>query len=301
MNAKPHWPPPYKLAIAAAALLVVALAVWRGWEWRHNRQFFEPASLLSRFPVEDSAVLSVDFNLVRKAGFLAESKMAAEPEYRQFLEATGFDYRRDLQQLTAAFSKSGSFFIARGHFDWAKLRAYAVKQGGSCYQALCRMQGSAPERHISFLPLRDDALALAVSTDDLAAARMANEGPRVTASLPSAPVWLSFPGAVLKQPGIVPAGLRVALSALTTSDRVVITVEPSGTQMAAKLEATCRSVEDARVLASQLRVTTADLKKLTGDDLARGLGAGSFEQSERRVTGRWPLSRSALDLLASAI
>ena len=89
-------------------------------------------------------------------------KSAPEPEYKQFVNSTGLDYRRDLDLVVASFSPSGNYFIARSSLDWNKLRDYATRQGGSCYQDLCRMQGSTPERHISFLPLRHDAIAVAV-------------------------------------------------------------------------------------------------------------------------------------------
>ena len=49
------------------------------------------------------------------------------------------------------------------------------------------MQGSTPERRISFLPLRDDIMALAVSTDDLAATRLTKTGAPVNTPLPQRP------------------------------------------------------------------------------------------------------------------
>ena len=161
--------------------LVGAIA-W--YEIHATRVFFEPARLLSRFPVENAAVFSADFTLLREAGLLSESKAAVEPDYRKFVDATGFDYKRDLDFVVASFSTSGNYYIARGRFNWPKLRAYAAQQGGGCYQDLCRMPGSTPERRISFLPLRSDAIAVAVSTYDLAASRLVNAGAPVAANLP---------------------------------------------------------------------------------------------------------------------
>ena len=166
----------------------------------------------------------------------------------------------------ASFSRSGTFFIARGRFDWKKLRDYAAHQGGSCYQDLCRMQGSTPERHISFLPLRDDALALAVSTNDLAATRLTKTAAPVTTPLPSAPVWLSVPGAELRRQDALPPSMHLMLSALTSADRVVITLGPGAQGIEAELQATCRTQDDARILASQLRSTTGLLKEAFARD-----------------------------------
>jgi len=133
-----------RLGIVGAAVFAAMAFGW--WKWDQARRFSDIHTLLTRFPVEDAIVLNIDFASVRRAGLLTGSKAPLEPEYKQFLDGTGFDYHRDLDTVTASFSKSGNFFVARGRFDWAKLRDYAAQQGGSCYDQLCRMQGSQPER-----------------------------------------------------------------------------------------------------------------------------------------------------------
>jgi hypothetical protein len=296
--------------IVLAALLGLAVAAAGALAYRMHaaREFFDQRKLLSRFPAEDALAMSIDFATLRAAGLLGEPKVAPEADYKQFVDGTGFDYRRDLDSVAASFSRSGSFFIARGRFDWKKLREYAARQGGSCYQDLCRMQGSKPERHISFLPLRSDAIALAVSANDLAATMLTKAATPVTASIPAAPVWLSVPGSELRKQDALPPGLHLMLSALTTADRVVITVGPAGTGIEAHLEATCRTADDAKVLASQLKTTTATIKaalahdKQVGDDeLAALLTGGHFDQADRRVTGTWPVKKSLLDTLMEGI
>jgi hypothetical protein len=304
---------PIAIAVLLAGLLLASGAV--GFKIHSRRAFFDKRVLLSRFPAEDALALSVDIAVLRRTGLLDESKRGLEPDYKQFVEGTGFDYKRDLDSVVASFSHSGNFFIARGRFNWAKLRDYAMREGGSCYQDLCRVQGSRPDRHISFLPLRNDAVALAVSTDDLAATRLTKTGQPVTAPLPTAPVWISVPGAELRRQNALPPGMHLILSALTGADRIVITLGPaSGTGakgIEAHLEATCRTQDDARILASRLRSTTALLKEaLTRDKKAASdedaevgtlLTAGIFEQTDRRVNGRWPVGKSLLDALTAGI
>jgi len=276
-------------------------------EWKKH-EFFRPELLFSRFPAEEASALSIDVVALRKAGLLTSSKEPLEFEYKAFLDGTGFDYRRDLDSLAASFSKSGNYFIAAGRFDFDKLRAYAAREGGSCFESLCRMQGSQPDRHISFLPLRSDALALAVAPDDLAAARLAKTGTPVSAHFPDSPVWFSVPGALLRRTGSVPPGIRLMLSALTTADRVLITVGPGGSGIEAHLETNCHTPDEAKLLASQLRSTVAVLKdemprdqEIRDDDLAKTLAAGIFEQSGSHVTGRWPISKSLIDSLTAGI
>ena len=287
---------------------VVLLAVVVGLKWRGSRDFDDIHKVLSRFPVEDAVVVDIDFSAVRSAGLLSTSSAPLEPEYKQFLDGTGFDYRRDLDSVVMSMSKSGNFFIARGRFDWKKLRDYAAKQGGSCYQDLCRMQGSTPERRISFLPLRDDVMALAVSTDDLAANRLTKEGAPLTAEIPTAPVWVSVPGSAMHDAAAFPPGLRLMLSAMTNADRLVVTVTPSGNDLAAKMDATCRTKDDARVLASQLRTVTQKLKSAAAenkdaqsDELVQVLMRGTFDDDGSHVNGRWPFSKSLIASLTSGI
>lgn len=294
------------LAVILAGLLLAGGLI--GFQVRSRYAFFEPHRLLSRFPAEDALAVSIDVSMLRRAGLLGQSRMSQESDYKQFVEGTGFDYGRDLDSVVASFSRSGSFFIARGRFHWDKLHDYAVRQGGSCYKDLCRVAGSRPERHISFLPLRDDAIALAVSADDLAAMRLNKTGSPVNTSIPSAPVWISVPGAELRRENSLPVGMHLMLLALAKADRIVITFGPAGKDIEARMEASCRTSDDAKILTSQLRSTTALLKEAatrdqhSGDDeVSTLLTAGSFDQNDRLVHGKWPVRRSLLDALASAI
>lgn len=295
----------------ALSVLLPAVVVAAGGFWyrvHQTRAFFELHALLSRFPADEATVVRVDVSLLRAAGLFSEGGAAPEAEYKQFLDGSGFNYKHDLDSVVGSFSDKGSFFIARGRFDWARLREYAVKQGGSCYQDLCRMQGSTADRHISFLPLRDDALGLAVSTNDLAAAMLARPGPAVSAVLPRDPVWVSLPGSVLRGSNSLPGGLRYLLSALQSTERVLLTAGPVPAGIEARFETTCRTPDEAKVLASQLRIATSTLKdgvardrQIQNDELAVALSSGNFDQTGRKVIGRWPLKKSLFGLLTQGI
>ena len=300
------WQRAVSLAIVLTGVSLATVAVF--FKWREQRAFLNPAVQLSRFPAEEASVLSVDFATLRRAGLLTASKVPLEPEYKLFLEGTGFDYRRDLDQVLASFSKSGTYYLARGRFDWTRLRDYAQRQGGSCYQDLCRMPGSTPLRNISFLPLREDTLALAVSTDDMAATRLLRTGAPVTSALPAAPVWMSLSGPALRQQGALPPGMRLMLSALTAADRVVVSMAPYSGGIEARMDALCRNKDDAGVLASQLRITAGMIREGLAhstvpkdDEFARMLAAGTFDQAGNRVAGRWPVAKSLLESLTAGI
>ena len=291
--------------ILASAMVLIGLAVWLN--VHRSSGLASQLDLLSRLPNEPAAVLSIDFSMLRRAGLLSAHNIPLEPEYKKFVDGAGFDYRRDLDFVVASFSGAGEFFVARGHFDWAKLRSYAIKQGGSCYDQLCRLQGSTPERRISFLPLRDNVIGLAVSTDDLAATRLRTPNSALPSQVPDTPVWLSVSGQVLSHPGALPEGIRVALSGLMETDRVLLTAGPGPQGIEARLETTCRTLDAARTLESQLRTTAATLKEATvrnktGDEtLAAVLSAGSFGRDAKKVTATWSIDPSIIEGLADGI
>ena len=45
-------------------------------------------------------------------------KAAEDPEYRDFAEQIGFDYRTDLDGIAAAYVNGGLYAAMRGRFDW---------------------------------------------------------------------------------------------------------------------------------------------------------------------------------------
>ena len=292
------------IVLAGASLAVSAVVL----KWRDNRAFANPAVQLSRFPVDSAVVASIDFKTMRQGMLLGPATVAREPEYKAFLDGTGFDYRKDLDRIYAAISPGGNFFVVQGRFDWNRLSDYARHQGGSCYQSLCRMPGSTPERRISFLPLRDDTMALAVSTDDLAATRLSKTGTPVTISIPPAPAWISIGNTALRQPSLVPPGLRVMMSGLQSAERVLLTVNPTGNGMEIRMDASCPNKADAGLLASEFRNTARLIrdgmtqKQLpNGDELAAMLASGTFEQTGTHVSGRWPVAKTFLDSLLAGL
>lgn len=258
------------------------------------------ANLLKRLPTQDATVVSIDVQTLRRAGIL--TLLAAgnvEPEYQSFISASGFDYQRDLDAALVAFSPSGTFFLLSGRFDWKKLEAYAQANGGSCYERLCHMTGSKPERRISFLPIENGLMALAVSGDDLAASRLTKPGLQRAIDVPPEPVWVSLPGASLRKPGVLPEATRTLAGALTTADQVVLALGAHGDAYAARMEAVCRSPEDARVLTGQLTKLTKLFR--AGDDLPGMLAGGSFTDKDRKVFGYWPVRKRLIETLTGGI
>lgn len=292
------------LGIVGASAIGLAVAGW--FVWRESRALTSPPELLARLPTRDAVVFGIEFATLRRGGLLTpgDSKSPEEAEYQSFVRGTNFDYKRDLDSVFGSFGPDGTFFLVRGRFDWKKLEEYARQQGGSCYNQLCRMQGSQADRRISFLPLKRDLMALAVGQDDLAAARLQKPGPQRLLDAPGEPVWLSIPPDALKRQDL-PASTRMFASVMADTQSVLLTFGPQGRKIEARLEAVCKSPADAASLARQLERATAMLrqaivqqkKKPDANDLTGVLTAGVFQQTDNRVLGRWPLDRSFLENL----
>ena len=299
VKVKPRW-----LLLAAAACLL-ALA---GGYWLRSRAL-RPAALLARLPRRDALIACVDFQALRRAGILQMfdgSNVEQDPEYRSFVERTHFDYTRDLDFAVAAFAPGGKFLLLRGRFDWKSLEAYVRSQNGQCADSFCRMTGSAPDRLISFFPLRSNLMALAVSPDDSAALRMAEPGPapepETSAFAGNAPLWVSIPASALKSPVALPEGARPFADAVGQAGSATLAFIPENGRIAATLDIRCAKAGDAAQIALRLTSATEALRDaLTRDHrqpdpagLSGVLAAGSFQAQGQRVLGRWPIEKAFL-------
>ncbi len=295
-----RWLKPWLCSAVVAALLAGC---------GQQQRVLTQADLFRRLPSENAALLRLDIDVLRKAGILnllSAGKANVDSEYQTFLTGTGFDYQRDLDEILGSFSQAGTFLILKGRFDWPKLEAYTGHNGGSCYDHLCRMPGSVPERRISYVPLAHNVMAMAVAGDDLAASRMTKEGAARAVEIPSQPVWLNVPGGVLQKTTALPPASRIFTSALAPADAVTFTLgqAPSDGGYEAKLSAQCKTAEDARIMTVQLTKLTGMLKSFMGkskaEDFGSALAAGSFSQSGTRTEGVWPIRKGLLESLASA-
>jgi hypothetical protein len=225
-----------------------------------------------------------------------------EPDYRAFVERTGFDYRRDLKSVLASFQDDGMLVYIQGRFDYDALADYAKAQGGVCNSGICRFAASRENRHISFRPLRRNLLALAVSTDPMAVNRLGLPGsPAVP--VPSQPVWMTISEQALRNPAAWPPPARILVKALAGTQEVTIALGSNGEQLEMTLDASCLSEDRAAAIAADLDQTTVALRakldgKLDPRELTTVLAGGRFERRGRRVAGAWPIERAFLVSLA---
>lgn len=295
-----------------AALLILpgaavcAAAVWGGL-WYRSRAV-TPGELLRRIPTSGALLLYLDFNALRQSGvldLLNGRGISEEPEYRDFARQTGFDYKKDLDRVLLAAAPAGKYLLVEGNFDWKRLRDYAASQNGRCNGSLCRMPGSAPDRHISFFPVQSNLMALAVSADDSAALRLNSAAGSPNLAPPDAPLWVAIPGSVLQSGENLPEETQIFARSMSHAESAVLSFAPDGKGFTAKLAIQCRSSQDAADLTNQLRNTTTVLQKLFASehhlpnpaDLTGVLTAGTFQSEGNHVHGSWPLQRAFVENL----
>jgi hypothetical protein len=268
-----------------------------------------PAERLARSAHPDAVLLHLDFDALRRAGVLnaiAGNRVTEEPEYKLFVQQSGFDYRQDLDSVTAAFHDGEMLVLARGRFQWRTLRDYIAAQQGNCLNAFCRMGGSQPDRYISFFPMRSDTMALGVGTDKWAAAKLQRKrGGPLPFVIPDRPVWLRIPASVLRRDGELPAGARLFAKAMQDSEEVTLSLDRLNVGLGAFLDATCKTPEAASLLVTQLQGITKLLRDLLAKegktansrDLSGVLVGGAFRAEGRMVHGTWSVPADFIEAL----
>ncbi|MCS6952961.1 MAG: hypothetical protein RMK57_14815 [Bryobacterales bacterium] len=304
---RPRLHPLVLLALVAAlcAAVVGALA------WYRSRKLATVADLVRRLPEGSKAVLFVDLRPLRDTGTLARAlhavKITEEPEYQAFVVETGFDAERDLDAVLVGFHEDHTYVLVLGRFQWGRLRQYAAAQGGSCRNAFCQVPGSAPERLVSFFPLRRDVLALAVGRDPWGALELMQPHSGMAPAGPRGVVWLSASAAWLRDRLPSPSVRSALSSVFADADRLFLWAELGTDGVQVRLELACRSEIHAAALAGQLRAAAERLLSdpspgradQSASTLAGVLSRGAFDHSGSRLFGRWQVEYSTLAALAA--
>lgn len=293
-----------RLAWLAGALILAVAAVWF---WLGRAPSAD--AMLRWMPEGEGTVLYVDFALLRRTGLLdqlAGDSTLAEDDYKAFIGATGFDFRRDLDAALVKLRPDATLFVLAGRFDEGRLEDYTAGQGGRCVNGLCSLPAATPGRKISFVKLRRNVLAMAASADPMAAGLIATANASPAPPAPMSSLWLMVPRGGLRSTGGLPAGMSAFLEAMSGAERAVFSLRPTGAGVDVVLEAPCSSGAVAGRVAGRLTKATSLLKALLAregkepsrDDLSGILTAGTFRADQAVVRGFWPVPKEFLDTLA---
>ena len=165
--------PNRKKLVLGLLLLGVSLAF--AWLYVHSRGR-DPRNvreeLLSQLPADSTSVVYIDLQDLRASAFLSQilswaPRPQTEEEYGKFVQATGFDYERDLDRVGISFSGSAqspkTMAVAEGRFDRKKIEAYSGHSGTlktANGKTIYAVSLSNPPRTAYFTFLRDDEVAI---------------------------------------------------------------------------------------------------------------------------------------------
>lgn len=248
--------------------------------------------------------------MLRVAGVLSSlegAKSVQEPDYQRFVSETGFAYERDLDAVAVASLPNQIFAVLRGRFDWKRLNAYAVKQGGTCRGSYCQVANPKSGRWLSFFPIRANLMAVAVSPDTNAAYSLLPRRGAPAFLAPPYPAWVQVPRRILDNPESLPPAAQVFVRALSPASEVTFGVERAPdrpqTGILVRMMAQYDSDKEAQAISEHLSQLTRLLGSLaskggpaTADQGLRDLlASAAFIAGDRQVKGEWRLSRSFLD------
>jgi hypothetical protein len=155
-------------------LLFLGVALFFAWHFHSRARDSQSAreELLSHLPADSTSVVYIDFQELRASAFLSQIlSWAPQPqtdeEYKKFVQATGFDYERDLDRVGVSFSGSTqspkTMAVAEGRFDRKKIEAYSTHfgtlqtaNGKTIYAVIL----SNPPHAVYFTFLRDNRVAI---------------------------------------------------------------------------------------------------------------------------------------------
>jgi hypothetical protein len=295
------------LILLAVCIGAIVFGIYR---YRH-RLVRSDTDMVALLPSGDATVFFANVAALRQAGvlsLLAGSKTIEEPEYREFVRQTHFDYTRDIQAIAGAADGKQILFIIRGRFDWSRLRQYALTHGGACKNSFCDLPSSNTGRWNSFVPIQSDVMGLAVARDSTATLTLIARRDRVPQQIPPQPVWVRVSRSLLTNPISLPVPVRIFAISLQFANPVLLSLDSgvkSGSAFSLQLDAQCPNSATAEAIKAQLDLETRALRmelarehqKPSPADFTGLLLGGTFQAANNRVIGTWPIHKELLNTL----
>jgi hypothetical protein len=156
-------------------LLILSVTLVFAWLYFHSHSRDSQSAredLLSHLPADSTSVVYIDLQELRASAFLSQifswaPRPQTEEEYGKFVQATGFDYERDLDRVGISFSGSAqspkTMAVAEGRFDRKKIEGYSAHFGTlqtANGKTIYEVSLSNPPRTAYFTFLRDDRVAI---------------------------------------------------------------------------------------------------------------------------------------------
>jgi len=161
-----------KVLIASLPLVALLIGGWLYFRFPASHARYSREDLLAVLPGDSTSVIFVDLKELRTSAFFSQLLALApnpplDEEYAKFVQATGFDYERDLDRAGISFSGSAqspkTMAVAEGRFDRQKIEAYSARFGTlktAAGKTIYAVPLSKPVRTVYFTFLRDNRVVL---------------------------------------------------------------------------------------------------------------------------------------------
>ncbi|MFZ0213472.1 MAG: hypothetical protein WBE20_08040 [Candidatus Acidiferrales bacterium] len=263
----------------------------------------ESVDLVHQLPPGAEAIVFANVGALRDSPFATElaslaPSPAQDPEYTEFVRATGFDYSRDLGRVAVALWPSTSptsvVAIAQGKFDVEKIERYALRNGravnlghSKIYEV--REENSTRTVRFTFLSPNEIVLADGPQLSRMLAAdsnRLDSEMSQRIAKTAGAPIFaVARTQDLAKNLGIDAAHNAQLVEILRSIQSLSVAGQPTGADLKVAAAAECDSTVDAFKLSTTLNGL-----------LLMGRMALADSKTQQQIGPQWP----ALDALLKA-
>jgi hypothetical protein len=203
--------------------------------------------------------------------------VAVDHDYAEFVGATGFDYRRDLDRAVISESSGQMLAVAEGRFDQEKIKQYVLRSGSEEREgdrAVYVMKSTTPGKSISLSFLSKNRIAIAQG-GDLSERAMTSHAPldpdmrERLSRVAGSPLFAGF--RVTSSLTASAAGTPAAsIPALQSLRGVNFALKPDGEQMLISAEGECENPAQAQKLESSLDFLRTILPAGLADPKMRG-------------------------------
>jgi len=251
------------IAISAA---LVAVAGMLAYELQTRRAVAAGSmpELIEMAPGDATFIAYLDLENLRNDPLIDRIAAMAAPvtvdrDYADFVSATGFDYRRDLDRAVIAGTTEQTLAIAEGRFDQEKIKQYVLRSGSlerEGDRAVYVMKSATPGKSISLSFLSKNRIAIAQG-GGLSESALTSHVPLDPAMrerllrVAGSPVFAGFKvtGSLTAAASGAPAASIPALQSLRG---VNFALKPDGEQMLVSAEGECENPVQAQKLQSSL-------------------------------------------------
>jgi hypothetical protein len=220
--------------------------------------------------------------------------VAVDHDYAEFVSATGFDYRRDLDRAVIAGSAGQMLAVAEGRFDQEKIKQYVLRSGRverEGDRAVYVMKSTTPGKSISLSFLGKNRIAIAQG-GDLSERAMTSHAPldpdmrERLSRVAGSPLFAGFK--VTSSLTASAAGTPAAgIPALQSLRGVNFALKPDGEQMLISAEGECENPAEAQKLESSLNLADPKMRgPMTAENAAlaaRLIQAAGITRDDQRV------------------